>query len=138
MQLTVFERLVLQSILPQEGDFITLKLVRKLKESLAFSEKEIAEIDFKNHWKCPKCDKVELSAQVIKCQDCGIYMQPAGQVTWDETKAVNVVKDVHLGRAMHEFCRSALQKLSEEKKLTEQHFSLYTKFVEVEEDDKDI
>jgi len=129
MQLTVFERLMLQSMLPQEGDFITLKLVRKLKESLAFSEKEISEINFKNHWKCSKCDKVELSAEVIKCQDCGIYMIPAGQVTWDEEKAINVVKDVHMGKAMLNLCETTLQKLSDEKKLTEQHISLFEKFV---------
>ena len=129
MQLTVFERLMLQSMLPQEGDFITLKLVRKLKESLAFSEKEISEINFKNHWKCPKCNKVELSANIIKCQDCGIYMIPAGQVTWDEEKAINVIKDVHMGKAMLNLCETALQKLSDEKKLTEQHISLFEKFV---------
>jgi len=129
MKLGVYERLILQNILPQEGDFITLKLVRKLRESLAFSEKEIAEIDFKNHWKCPKCNKVELSANVIKCQDCGIYMIPAGQVTWDEEKAINVVKDVHMGKAMLNLCETALQKLSDEKKLTEQHMSLFEKFV---------
>jgi len=132
MQLTVFERLLLQSILPQEGDFITLKLVRKLRESLAFSEKEIADIDFKNHWKCPKCGKVELSAQVIKCQDCGIYMRPAGQVTWDEEKAISVIKDVHMGKSMENLCETTLQKLSDEKKLTEQHMSLFEKFIKTE------
>jgi len=134
MKLAVYERLMLQNILPQEGDFITLKLVRKLRESLAFSEKEIAEIDFKNHWKCPKCNKVELSANVIKCQDCGIYMIPAGSVTWDEEKAINVIKDVHMGKSMEKLCETVLQKLSDEKKLTEQHMSLFEKFVASEEE----
>ena len=129
MKLAVYERLVLMNLLPAEGDFITLKLVRKLRETLSFSEKEITDIDFKNHWKCPKCNKTELSANVIKCQDCGIYMIPAGQVTWDEEKAINVIKDVHMGKAMFNLCETALQKLSDEKKLTEQHISLFEKFV---------
>jgi len=121
------------NILPKEGDFITLKLVRKLREALSFNEKEIAEINFKNHWRCPKCEKVELSAESIKCQECGIHMILAGQVTWDEEKAINVVKDVHMGKAMHNLCASTLKKLSDEGKLTEQHMSIYEKFVEDEE-----
>jgi len=134
MKLTVYERIVLQNILPAQGDFITLKLVRKLKEALAFSEKEIAEIDFRNHWKCPKCEKVELAAEIVKCPDCDIYMIPAGQVTWDEVKAKKVIKDVHTGDTMLALCKTTLKKLSDEQQLTEQHFSLYSKFVEAEEE----
>ena len=133
MELNVLERLTLLEVLPREGDFVTLKLVRKLREALSFNEKEIAVIDFKNHWRCPKCNKVELSAQIIKCQECGIQMKPAGQVTWDEKKAVKVVKDVHMGDTMLALCASTLKKLSDEQKLTDQHFSLYEKFVEKDE-----
>jgi len=134
LKLEILERLVLMSILPREGDFITLKLVRKLREALSFSEKEIAEIDFKNHWKCPKCEKVELSAGVVKCPDCDIYMVSAGQVTWDEVKAKKVIKDVHMGDSMLALCKSTLKRLSDESKLTEQHMSLYEKFVKAEEE----
>jgi len=137
MKLDVFERLMLMSILPREGDFVTLKLVRKLREALSFNEKEVAEIDFKNHYRCPKCEKVELSAQVIKCQDCGIYMTLAGAVTWDEEKAIGVVKDVHMGRAMRELCKATLKRLSDEGKLTEQHMSLYELFVEADEKEEE-
>jgi hypothetical protein len=132
MKLTVFERLTLQNILPREGDFITLKLVRKLREALAFSEKEIAEINFRNHWKCPECQRVELSAEVIKCPDCGIYMILAGQVTWDEDKAI--IKDVHMGDTMLALCKTTIKKLSDEQKLKEEQMSLYQKFVEAEEE----
>lgn len=134
MKLDVFERLVLLNLMPQEGDFVTLKLVRKLREALSFSEKEIADVDFKNHWRCPKCDKVELSALVVKCPDCGIYMKPAGAVNWDEEKAKGAVKDVHMGDTMLALCKTTLTKLSDEKKLTEQHMSLYEKFCEGKEE----
>ena len=134
MKLTVLERIMLQEILPKEGDFITIKLVRKLREALAFSEKEIAEVEFRTHWKCPKCQKVELSTEVIKCEDCDMYMRPAGEVTWDDDKAKKVVKDVFMGNKMLSLCESTLKKLSDEGKLTEQHMSLYSKMVEGAED----
>lgn len=137
MKLEVFERLMLMSILPKEGDFITLKLVRKLREALSFNEKEIAEINFASHWRCPKCEKVELSPEVIKCQDCGIYMVPAGQVTWDEEKAKGIAKDIHMGKKMLALCETTLKKLSDEEKLTEQQISLYEKFVESDEEGKE-
>lgn len=136
MKLTVFERLMLQNILPKEGDFVTMKLVRKLREALSFSEKEIAEISFDNHWRCPKCKGIELSPEVIKCQQCGIYMVPAGQVSFDEEKALKVIKDVHMGNKMLALCETTLKKLSDEEKLTEQHMSLYEKFVETDEEDE--
>jgi len=134
VKLTVIERIVLQNILPQEGDFITLKLIRKLREALSFSEKEIAEIDFKNYWQCSKCQKEELSAEAVKCGDCDVYMQPAGKVNWNDEKAKKVVKDVFMGDKMLALCSSTLKKLSDEQKLTEQHMSLFEKFTKAEED----
>ena len=130
MKLTIFERIQLQNVLPEKGDYITLKLIRKLRESLSFSEKEIADIDFKNHWECKICNIRELSLQIPKCSSCGAYMQPAGMVHWDEAKAINVIKDIHMGRTMRDLCWSTIQKISDEKKLTEQTMSIYEKFVE--------
>lgn len=138
MKLTVFERIQLQNLLPDQGDFVTLKLIRKLREALSFSEKEIADIDFKNRWQCQACNTSELTTQTPKCPSCGAYMQPAGSVHWDEGKALKVLKDVHMGRTMRDLCRATLKKLSDEEKLTEQAMSLYEKFVEAEdEEDKE-
>jgi len=138
VKLTVFERLKLQNLLPAEGSFVTLKLIRKLREALSFSEKEIADIEFKNHWKCAACDTTEISAQTPKCSSCGNYMQPAGMVNWDEAKAIKVIKDVHFGEAMFALIQSTLKKLSDENKLTEQIISLYEKFVETEDEDEEV
>ena len=134
MKLTVYERLALISILPKEGDFVTLKLVRKLRETLSFSEKEIAQIDFQNMWKCPTCQKVEFTSVQPKCEDCNRYMVTAGQVTWDEKKATKLIKEVHLGDSMMALCSSVLKRLSDEEKLTEQQMTLYEKFCTGEED----
>ena len=137
MKLEVYERIVLLNILPQEGDFTTLKLVRKLRESLSFSEKEIADIDFKNTWNCPVCQKFEAAPHANKCQGSEenphepTYMKTGGEVTWDDEKAKNTVKDIHMGDKMYALCVTTLSKLNDEKKLTEQHMGVYEKFIKV-------
>mgnify|MGYP001566747352 CR=1 FL=1 len=47
MELGIWERLRLLENLPEKGDFVTLKIVRKLREDLSFSEEEIAEYRFR-------------------------------------------------------------------------------------------
>jgi hypothetical protein len=46
MELGIWERLRLLEVLPSQGDFVTLKIVRRLREDLSFSEEEIAEYEF--------------------------------------------------------------------------------------------
>jgi len=104
-ELTVLERLVLLSILPKEGNFVTLKLVRKLRENLSFDEAEIKELNF---------------------------AQDGDQVKWNEK--ANVTKRVNIGEKMNDLIQEALKKLDDEKKLREDHFSLYEKFVEKKQD----
>jgi len=48
MELSVADRLALLNILPQEGDITTLKIVRKLREELSFSEEEHGILQFQN------------------------------------------------------------------------------------------
>lgn len=134
MKLNVLERLALLEVLPKEGDFVTLKLVRKLRESLSFNEAEIKQIDFNQNWKCPKCNKEMASPDAPKCE-CGSYMTATGSMTWDAMKGENVIKDVHMGEKMMGLCVAALKKLDSDKKLTEQFYSLYEKIVSAEEQD---
>lgn len=138
MKLTVMERIQLQNMLPEKGDYITLKLIRKLRESLSFSEKEINEIRFKTHWRCNTCNTIELSAQTPKCPSCAAYMENAGMVNWDEKKALKVIKDVHMGKTALETCRAVLKKLSDEKALTEPMMKLYEAFcIDVADEEED-
>ena len=46
MKLSVLERLTLLNILPKEGDITTLKIVRKLKDDLSFTEEEHGILNF--------------------------------------------------------------------------------------------
>ena len=131
MNLNVLERLALLEVLPREGDFVTLKLVRKLRESLSFSEAEIAQIDFNQNWKCPKCQKEVSSPDAPKCE-CDSYMAATGSMTWDAGKGEKVLKEIHMGEKMLTMCVTTLKKLDSEKKLTESFFSLYEKFIKAE------
>jgi hypothetical protein len=132
MKLNVVERLALLETLPKEGNFVTLKLVRKLRESLSFSEAEVKEIEFNLNWKCPKCNKETSSAEAPKCE-CGSYMTSTGGMTWDAQKGSQTLKEIHMGEKMLSMCVTALKKLDSENKLNESYFSLYEKFIKEEE-----
>ena len=101
MKLSVRERLVLLSVLPQEGNFITLKVVRKLREGLSFSEEELKQYKF---------------------------VQDKGRVTWDDS--VEQSKAIEIGTQAKIIIQDALKKLNEDKKLKDEHFTIYEKFVE--------
>jgi len=103
MKLKVFERLVLLNILPKEGNFVTLKIVRKLQGDLSFNEKEIKEL------------KITIDPE-------------KGNATWDASK--DKEKDVEIGRETKKIITEALEELDKDKKLTQEHFTLFEKFVE--------
>ena len=47
MEFTVEERLTALGLLPQEGTLITMKVVHDLRQGLAFSEEDLAILDFR-------------------------------------------------------------------------------------------
>ena len=105
MKFTVMERFVLSSILPAEESFATLKLLRKAKESLSFND---------------------IENQKLKITQSG------EQVVWDMKAAVEIdktVNDVDLGDTVTQLIVDALNKLDKEKKLKDEHFSLFEKFI---------
>ncbi len=102
MKLTVKERLVLLGILPNEGDFLTLKLVRKLRESLSFNEQE---------------------HKLYK------FVQKENSISWNDK--VQQDKEVEIGEKSNDLIVQALKKLNDQKKLHEEHFDIYEKFVGV-------
>lgn len=100
MKLDVRERLVLLSVLPAEGNFVTLKVVRKLRDSLSFSEEEIKEFKF---------------------------VHGNNQVTWNNT--VEQSRPIEIGTQAKTIIQDALNKLDKEEKLREEHFTLCVKFL---------
>ena len=100
MKLEVLERILLLNLLPKEGDFITLKVIRDLQNALSFSEKEIKDL-------------------VLETKE--------GRVTWKPDKAVE--KEIEIGEKATDVIVGALKKLNDDKKLTQEFFSIYEKFI---------
>lgn len=100
MQLSVRDRIILLSVIPQTGDFLTLKIVRKLGDSLSFSEEEHKLYNFKP-------------------VDTG--------VVWDDSH--ESVKDIEIGEKANDIIVNAFKKLNDSKQLKMEHFDLYERFV---------
>lgn len=97
--LTVFERLVLLNLLPHEGEFTTLKLMRELRESLSFDEAEHAALQFQ---------------------------QEGTQVRWNINAEHN--KAIAVGEKQHDIIAEILKDLNKQKKLRDEQYTLYEKF----------
>lgn len=102
MLLAVQERIVLMNTLPSEGNVITLKLIRELREQLSFSEMEL--------------------------KDWNIVSGEDQRITWDAAAAGE--KEITVGDAMKAIIVRALKKLDETNKLTMGQLSLYEKFID--------
>lgn len=100
MKLGVQERLILLGVLPQEGDFVTLKIVRQLQSDLSFSEEEIKRYNFKEDKK---------------------------RIHWDNEDKQG--KEIEIGDKAKEIIATALKKLNDTKELKMSQLSLYEKFV---------
>ncbi len=105
MLLHMSERLMLLSILPKEGNFLTLKIVRKLREDLSLSEAEHKEYDFK--------------------------ALDDGRVAWSK-EADAQPKEITIGEKATDIIVEALTALDKSNKLTDAHFTLYEKFLNIE------
>lgn len=100
MKLNVPERLILLQVVPKEGSFLTLKIVRDLTSTLAMNDEEFKEF--------------------------GIT-QDGDQIKWN-LKGLQE-KEVEIGEKATDIIVEALKKLDESKKLEQRHLSLYEKFI---------
>ncbi len=101
MKLSVPERLVLMNLLPKEGDFATLKSVRVAKEMLAFDD-----------------DAEEFGVRVVRAEN-------GDRITWDKDEE----REIDLPARVLPVVVEVLTTLEKQKKLTEDHLSLYEKFI---------
>ena len=104
VKLGLFDRLVCLALLPAEGSYATLKIVRELQMELAPDEEE------------------SKAAGVIDDLLTGGVQATLG---WDKVKD----KEIVFGDIAKGMIVAALIKLDKEEKLTQQHVSLYEKFV---------
>lgn len=109
--LNLGERFALLGVLPKEGNFATLKVVRKLKESLSLTEEEMKYFEVKQ--------------VTTKSGDT--------QITWNPKKALEG-KDIEFGDFAEDMIGAKLKQMEIEKILEDKHFSLYEKFIEKKEE----
>ena len=108
MELNVLERIVLVNTLPREGNFKNLKLLRIIKEEISFSEEENKALNFR---------------------------QEGDQLKWDNAiadgKPIDIIplKEINFGETVTELIVESLKSLNDQGKLTENHFSIYEKFI---------
>ena len=102
MLLSVQDRLVLLSILPNEGDLTTIKIVRTLREELSFTEDEHKELEFKDNPDNP------------------------GFIIWNNEAEQN--KEFDLKPVAISLIFEKLKELSKQKKLKDEHIALCEKF----------
>lgn len=106
VKLNLFERIVTMSLLPVEGSFLTLKIVRDLQMELAPSEEEALLAGLE-----------DLPTGGIKAED------------WFAVEEKEIIfGDIALGLVV-----DALKKLNDEEKLTNDHYTIYEKFIVVPE-----
>ncbi len=141
MKLTMIQRLKLLELLPDRGDNLDLKILRKLKESLSFGEDERALMNVIPEYRCPwtyrspegkvsRCSEVGFFSGPAQCSDHEMDMQPTGKASIHMTPAVMATeKDVHLGPRAEALCSAPLKVLNDNKQLTEGPIEdLYYKF----------
>lgn len=110
VSLTVSERITLaSSVLPSENNFSTLKIVRKVKDQIGFSEEELKAYDLKTQ----------------------TFENGQTRFTWDTTKEQS--REFEFGEKTAEVITQSLKAISESKKATEQHLSLWEKFTQGQE-----
>jgi len=110
VKLTVRQRLNLQGILPQQGDFLTVKMIRVLREELSFSQEE---------------------HELLK-----LVSNQNGSVSWDGEAAEDCIKEMEIPETIVSIIKQILEKLNEQKKITEAHLDFYEMFMDLGNSDK--
>jgi hypothetical protein len=96
----VSERFALLSVLPEKGNYATLRIVGELRNELSFSEDELKKIKF---------------------------VQEGNVAKWDN--GVNLVKYVHIGDVAANLIGDCLREMDNKGTLTLNHISLCDRFM---------
>lgn len=106
MIFTIPERIALSDILPQQGDFLTVKRVEEARGLLILTP-----------------DEQSRFGVVVSNDELG-----KGTLTWN--KDVDTSADIALGEVVSDKVTSSLKKMNDEGTLSARYISLYEKFVE--------
>lgn len=103
MKLNVQDRLILLTVLPKEGNFTNLKLLRVAKEELSFTEAENVALNFRE-----------------------VGEGSSRKLIWNTDKVPD--KEIELGKVVTGLVEKELQRLDKTGKLTMDHLPIYEKF----------
>jgi hypothetical protein len=127
MKLSVLERLILLNLLPVEGSFTNLKLLRIARENLSFNEEENKALAFRQE-----------GSQMV-WNDFATFNKSTGELlegtpalverAMNERRTVVGEKEVEIGEVVTKMVVEELKKLDREEKLKNEHMSLYEKFI---------
>ena len=116
MLMGIADRLTVMNILPVEGNYATLGLIRTLKKQISLTEEDFKEFRIKMDGE--KYFDEETKKEVIV---------PEGQLHWN--KKGNEGKEFEFGIKTEEIIVDSLKKLESSKKLTMNQFGVYEKFI---------
>jgi len=142
MKLTPVERIKLLEILPEHGTIFNLKIIRKLKESLSFSEAELKMASIKNEYQCPhregdigqRCGNKGFFSEAPKCGIHDIIMEPTDKINFVfSPEFANSEKEIFMGTEALTVASATLKVMDANGSLTDSHISLYEKFFPPEE-----
>lgn len=105
MIFTLGERIHLLDILPEQGNILTLRALRVLKETLGFTEKEAKDFDI-----------------------TAVADQETGRVRY--TWAENAEAEIEVSPKMAGLITAILEDLEKTEQLKDEHISLFEKFCE--------
>lgn len=111
MKLNIAERLALLGVLPQQGNAITLRVIRELQNQLSFTEAEMEHYNVKNQ------------------------QLPDGRVnvTWNP-ELIDETKDIKIGKVAKKTIIEQLERLNSTKQLHISMLPIYDKFIESDEE----
>ncbi len=145
MELGVLERMTLLNILPKEGTFLNLKLVRVKREELSFTEEENRRLQFRQIQQGDQqMLQWNLNAVVNKATGELViaHSEVLGQIVAKDPEAFEVSpacppKEFTFGKVLEGLIVKALKDLDKAEKITQDHYSIYEKFMEGHEDESD-
>lgn len=106
MKLNVPERVTLLNSLPQHGNLVNIKIVRRLKEDVSFDEEE----------------QVEVGMETVNHEEGGQTVRWNPDCTMRE-------KDIEIGEKAMDIIVKALTNLDNSGRLTESHIAICEKFL---------
>lgn len=138
MLLSVHDRLMLLSLLPREGNFTNLKLLRKAREALSFNETENKALNVREEGEGAERRMIWNNFVIVEKDTGRPFVPPfslgdqsmiaANEGNYETRPAVED-KDIGLGEVVTQLIVKALKDLDEKNKMTADHLNIYEKFM---------